>query len=201
LGAEGLTAEQEMKLYSSIVDSFSIYESLNTVEEFPDFFEEKLGTWAQYFIHILDATSDNDFEQFIEAKKWVVDIICLLMNRFNEFMGDYSLGFFNKIWEMIGKLPPLKVYNEFVGSITDYISVSMKDSQSRDIIRKDLSYLFSEFLIHHMTFTEDDLEEFDGNEEAFIKMDLEENDKETRRRSCFNLVKVIFKDLAILIFV
>lgn len=69
MGAEGLTAEQEMKLYSSIVDSFSIYESLNTVEEFPDFFEEKLGTWAQYFIHILDATSDNDFEQFIEAKK------------------------------------------------------------------------------------------------------------------------------------
>ena len=41
-----------------------------------------------------------------------------------------------------------------------------------------------------MTFTQDDLEEFEGDEESFIKMDLEENDKETRRRNCFNLVTV-----------
>lgn len=91
---------------------------------------------------------------------------------------------------MLGNLPATKVFNDFVASITDYITVSLKDKENRETIKKDLSYLFSEFLVHHMTFTEDDLEEFEGNEEAFIKMDLEENDKETRRRNCFNLVKV-----------
>jgi hypothetical protein len=40
LDTEGLTADQEKILYSSVIDAFSIYESLNTVEEFPDFFEE-----------------------------------------------------------------------------------------------------------------------------------------------------------------
>ena len=40
-----------------------------------------------------------------------------------------------------------------------------------------------------MSFNEEDLDEFDSNEEAFIKMDLEEHDKETRRRACFDLIE------------
>jgi hypothetical protein len=104
-------------------------------------------------------------------------------------MTNYVQGFFDKIWGMIGNLPPTKTFNSFVSSITEYLELCLKDSESREIIKKDLEYLFSKFLVHHMAFTEDDLDEFDGNEEAFIKMDLEENDKETRRRSCFDLVK------------
>lgn len=190
LEVEGLTKEQEEKLWKSIVDALSIYESLNTVEEFPDYFEETLSTWATYFCQVLDSTSDHEITEFIEAKKGVVDIVSLLMSRFAEYMGDYSQGFFEKIWQMIGKLPPLKVYNDFVASITEYLIVTLKDPTNREAIKKDLTYLFSEFLVHHMTFNEDDFDEFEGNEEAFIKMDLEENDKETRRRNCFNLVKV-----------
>lgn len=170
-------------MYKSIVDAFSIYESLNSVEEFPDYFEETLDTWANYFATILDSCSNNMFDEFIEAKKTVVDIVYLLSNRFAEFLGNYTQAFFEKIWKMIGKLPPLKVYNNFVASITEYINVSLKDSVNKEVVRKDLGYLFSEFLVHHMAFTEDDLEEFDCNEEAFIKMDLEENDRETRRRN------------------
>lgn len=84
---------------------------------------------------------------------------------------------------MIGRLPATKVFNSFVASITDYVSNSLRARECKDIVRDNLKYLFTEFLVHHMTFTEDDLEEFESNEEAFIKMDLEENDKETRRRN------------------
>jgi hypothetical protein len=52
-----------------------------------------------------------------------------------------------------------------------------------------MSDLFSQFLVHHLNFNQDDLEEFELNEEGFIQMDLEENDKETRRRSCVELMK------------
>lgn len=176
------------------MDAFSIYESLNSVEEFPEYFEETLDTWAQYFATVLDSGSNYLYDEFIEAKKLVVDIVYLLSNRFAEHLGNYTQAFFEKIWKMIGKLPPLRVYNNFVASITEYINVSLKDATNREIIRKDLPYLFSEFLVHHMAFTEDDLEEFDCNELAFIKMDLEENDRETRRRNCFNLVKVCVKN-------
>lgn len=174
----------------SVVDALSIYESLNTVEEFPDYFEESLEKWANNFWAILDAKSDSGLNEFIEAKRWVVDIVNLLTNRFPEFLKDYCKGFFEKIWEMIGKLPAAKVFNSFVASITDYVSNSLRSPECRDIVWRNLKYLFTEFLVLHMAFTEDDLEEFESNEEAFIKMDLEENDKETRRRNWFNLVKV-----------
>lgn len=91
---------------------------------------------------------------------------------------------------MIGKLPPSKVFNSFVSSITSFLNVCLSHKECKEYIGQNLIFLFSEFLVHHMTFTEDDLEEFEGNEEGFIKMDLEENDKETRRRNCFELVKV-----------
>jgi len=48
--------------------------------------------------------------------------------------------------------------------------------------------LFEHLIMKHLSFTTEDLEEFDSNEDAFIQMDLEEHDKETRRRACFNLV-------------
>ena len=48
--------------------------------------------------------------------------------------------------------------------------------------------LFEFLILKHLQFTSEDLEEFDSNEEAFIQMDLEEHDKETRRRACYNLV-------------
>jgi len=49
--------------------------------------------------------------------------------------------------------------------------------------------LFNDLILKHISFTPEDLEEFDCDEQAFIKMDLEENDKETRRRACYILVQ------------
>ena len=128
-------------------------------------------------------------EGLIQAKEAVVDIIYLLISRFAEFVKDYIMPFFEKIWDMIQYLPETKVFNGFVSSITEYLSISLRQSECKQKIKQDLEYLFSQFLVKHMTFTQDDFEEFEADEIAFIKMDLEEIDKETRRRSCFNLVK------------
>lgn len=192
IGAEGLTADQEKILYTSIVNGLSIYESLNSVEEFPDYFEESLNDWATNLYNILEDTSDNSPEEFIMAKKGSVSVICLLVGRFGEFMNEYTEPFFTKIWEMMKVLPAEKVYNEFVTSMTEYLSVSLRDKKSAEFMRQNMGELFAEFLVNHLNFNENDLEEFELNEEGFIQMDLEENDKETRRRSCVELMKVSF---------
>lgn len=183
MGAGGLTEEQEDILYTTIVDGFSIYESLNTVEEFPDYFEENLDTWAQYLYTVLDKGSDFNSAKFIEAKKAAVDIICLLLGRFADFMKKFRQGFFDKIWGMLSALPQSKIFNEFVSALTEFISISLRDPDCSNQIKANLQDLFSNFLVFHMAFNGDDLEEFEGDEQAFIKMDLEEHDKETRRRS------------------
>ena len=48
--------------------------------------------------------------------------------------------------------------------------------------------MFENLLLKHLSFTNEDFEEFDSNEEAFIQIDLEENDNETWWRAAFNLV-------------
>ncbi len=173
------------------MDGLNIYQSLNSVEEFPDYFEESLSQWAQYLYTTLDSGSDSAPSSFIESKKVAVDVICLLVSRFGEFMKDYIDGFFTKIWDMMKNLPPSKLYNDFVASMTDYMSVSLRNQQCSSFINQNLGDLFSKFLVHHLSFNEDDFEEFELDEESFIKMDLEENDKETRRRSCVELIKVL----------
>lgn len=40
-------------------------------------------------------------------------------------------------------------------------------------------------ILKNLTFTEEDLEEFDSNEDAFIQMDLEEHDSQTWWKACF----------------
>lgn len=53
LSNETITDEQRDILEDTIVDCFSIYQSLNTVEEFPEYFEETLETWATAFYDVL----------------------------------------------------------------------------------------------------------------------------------------------------
>lgn len=48
------------------------------------------------------------------------------------------------------------------------------------MIEDEMKSLFDNLILKNLNFTPEDLEEFDSNEEAFIQMDLEENDKETR---------------------
>ena len=116
------------------MDGFSIYESLNSVEEFPDYMELSLKEWAQNLYTILEKTSEFNSDKFIEAKKVAVDIICLFFSRFSDFMTDYTKIFFEKIWSMLSNLPPSKIFNEFVASLTDFINVSLRDKDCRETI-------------------------------------------------------------------
>lgn len=46
LKSSDLTSEQETLLLKSLLKAFSIYLSLNSVEEWPDYWEETFETWG-----------------------------------------------------------------------------------------------------------------------------------------------------------
>ena len=93
------------------------------------------------------------------------------------------------MWNLLPIIPSHREYNKIAVAIIHYLTHASTHSTIQHRIERDLSHLFKEFILNHLSFNEEDLEEFDCNEEAFVKMDLEEHDKETRRRACFELIE------------
>ncbi len=123
-------------------------------------------------------------------KKVAVDVVRHLTFRFSDCEGltPYIVPFFQSIWKLIPLLPSSREFNKIVQSVINYVQDSLSMSQLRAEIESEMETLFRELILKHLSFTSEDLDEFDCDSDAFIKMDLEENDKETRRRACFNLI-------------
>lgn len=60
----------------------------------------------------------------------------------------------------------------------------MRFQELSDFFKENLSTLFSHIVLPNIFFSTEDIEDFEADPEAFVKADLEENDNETRRRTC-----------------
>ena len=56
------------------------------------------------------------------------------------------------------------------------------------IFKTNMMNLFVLIVVPNISLTEDDLEEYEMEPEAYIRNDLEESDTETRRRQCMKFV-------------
>lgn len=66
-----------------------IYESLNTVEEFPDYWEENLDEWANFINEMLKKTA-SDTETLIKIKKVSIDIVNILSFNHSEYTSKFT---------------------------------------------------------------------------------------------------------------
>ena len=51
--------------------------------------------------------------------------------------------------------------------------------------------LFSLLIVPNISINEDDIEEYEGEPEQYVRNDLEESDTETRRRQCMKFVQAL----------
>jgi len=56
-----------------------------------------------------------------------------------------------------------------------------------------LSLLFNVLVLPNISITEEDIDEYEDDPQAYIKNDLEESDQETRRRQCMKFVQALSK--------
>ena len=168
-------------MLETVLHQFECYLSLNSVDEWPDFWEEQFTPWANGINEMLIKENSQDPDTLVKVKKVAVEIVRILCFRFGEHIPTYIQPFFESVWKMLPILPSHREFNKIVKSVIGYITDALNDAE--------METLFDHVILKHLSFTEEDLEEFDSNEEAFIKMDLEELDKETRRRACFTLVQ------------
>ena len=184
-----LTPEQESMLLKTILEAFGIYLSLNSVDEWPDYFEDTFSVWGGIINDMLVRNESQDAKTLIKVKKVAIDIVKILCFRHSEFLPqEYIQPFFQSIWSLLPMLVSQREFNKLIQSMIHYVSDCLGNRTLQQDIKSDLQSLFENLILKNLTFTEEDLDEFDSNEEAFIQMDLEEHDKETRRKACFQLV-------------
>ena len=58
-----------------------------------------------------------------------------------------------------------------------------------DFIRLNLKGLFELLVLHLISITQEDVDEYECEPETYIKNDLEESDADTRRRNCMKFVQ------------
>lgn len=90
-----LTNDQESLLLKTILEAFGIYLSLNSVDEWPDYFEETFATWGQCINDMLIRNEAQDVKTLIKIKKVAIDVVWILCFRHSEFLPqEYVKPFF-----------------------------------------------------------------------------------------------------------
>jgi hypothetical protein len=190
LKSTSLTKEQEAILLNTLLKVFGIYLSLNSVEEWPEYFEETFDVWGVVLNDWLLNNETQNPEILVKVKKVAIDIVRTLCFRLGEhFPPKYVEPYFQAIWKLLPLFPSSREFNKIVQSLINYIQDCLGSPELQKLIYQELPFLYDHLILKHLSFTSEDLEEFDSDEDAFIQMDLEENDNETRRRACFNLVR------------
>jgi len=79
----------------TILEAFQIYLSLNSVDEWPDYFEDTFSIWGALINDMLIRNEAADTKTLIKIKKVAIDIVRILCFRHSEFLPEeYILPFF-----------------------------------------------------------------------------------------------------------
>lgn len=84
LSSPDLSREQEEILLRTVVEQFSCYLSLNSVEEWPEFFEDNFPASGKNLNDILTKSETQNPEVLVMAKKVAVDIVNVICFKFGE---------------------------------------------------------------------------------------------------------------------
>jgi len=86
------------------------------------------------------------------------------------------------------QVPSNKQNEKLIQAIIRYLNEMSGYPELAPIFKTNMLNLFLLIIVPNISLTEDDLEEYEMEPEAYIRNDLEESDTETRKRQCMKFV-------------
>mmetsp|Transcript_31763 Transcript_31763/g.31041 ORF Transcript_31763/g.31041 Transcript_31763/m.31041 type:complete len:181 (-) Transcript_31763:1676-2218(-) len=131
--------------------------------------------------------------ELYRCKGKVVRLVHLYSFKFGEHFQAYVEVFFQKIWGMIegNEVKPGKQTDKLVQEVLRYLSEMVANAALNNFFKTNMIILFQKIILPNICLTQDDIEEYDGEPEMYIKNDLEESDSETRKRQCMKFVQIL----------
>jgi Cse1 len=79
-------------------------------------------------------------------------------------------------------VPSNKHNEKLIQAVIRYLNEMATIPDLHEFYKTNMNALFSLLVVPNISITEDDLDEYEGEPEAYVRNDLEESDTETRRR-------------------
>ena len=116
-----LSKDQEKIVLEIVRNQMSCYKSLNSVEEWPEFFEERFQSWKKIMFYFIDLTDTKNPSILMDVKRLSVEICNIVGCRFREDSEKEVRPLFEACWRLLPQIPANKEYSQAVQSLMNYV--------------------------------------------------------------------------------
>lgn len=115
----------------------------------------------------------------------------LYQSKFGEYFKDYQDHYFQQIWSLVGNraLTANKSCERLVFAVVRYMGDCITLPNYCEFLKQNLHPIFEVLVLPFVSITQEDIDEFEDEPQAYIRNDLEESDVDTRRQKCMKFVQ------------
>ncbi len=177
----------ELLLISNAV--LHVFESVLSQEELPDFYEENLPAISQACTALLQREQPQS-AALQKAQTKVVRLVHLYQSKFGEYFKQYQDHFFQQIWALVTRrtITASKSCERLLFALVRYLGDCAAIPTYSDFLAQNLQAIIEILVLPSISITQEDIDEFEDDPQAYIRNDLEESDVETRRRTCMKFL-------------
>ncbi|KAJ3033465.1 Exportin-2, partial [Rhizophlyctis rosea] len=188
-------------MFGSLLLLVKIFYSL-TSQEYAEFFEDHYNEFFSLLHKYLKYTNplleSDDDEQAGPLEK-VKAVICEVAHMFaSKYADDFKnlQDFMVTIWQLLTTIGPEKKNDLLTSKAISFLTVIVKQQRNRHMFEapETLTSICEKIVLPNMQLRESDEEKFEDDPIEYIRMDLEGDDTESRRRAASDLVKGLLEN-------
>lgn len=86
------------------------------------------------------------------------------------------------------QVPSNKANEKLIHSIIRYLNEMSTYGNLANFFKENMANLFELIILPNISITQEDIDEYEDDPDAYVRNDLEESDTDTRRRQCMKFV-------------
>ena len=129
------------------------------------------------------------------AQAKVVRLVHLYQFKFAEDFQNYGEHFFKEIWDIVAqnRMTTGRECERLIQATIRYLGECAQLPNFAEFLKNNLLVMFQVLVLPNISVTQEDIDEYEDEPQAYIRADLEETDNETRKRHCMKFVQALSK--------
>ena len=160
-----------------------------------EYFEQNLKSWLSGMLHFLSLRhkdSNNVGELLLRVQSAVCAVGDVFCSRYEELFEQWVQPYSQAAWQLLVTVPEDEDYDPLVITCLRFLMSVARGTYSPLFDSEEvLRTICVNIVLPHIRLRDVDEELFEDNPIDYIRRDMEGTDSETRRRACFDLVKML----------
>jgi len=171
-------------------------------QDFPEFFEDNLETWIKILYNtctlVTKPIASTNPRSTIEVNYQSLKMLNIYISNYYEDIKKYADAFQEPIWTLFNSINLSNNLNEKINlELLEYYKI-MFMIKKINLNQEKVNTLITKLIFPNLNLTDKEIEDFEENEVAFMKSEIEEIEDQTSKSNAISLLKIInsqFDDL------